>query len=555
MNQIILGNITSKLIFDDRRAYNAAYEALKYEVPGWRFTPLGKTGTWDGTASLFGRTNSTFPTGLAHLVEEALLKKGCEVITRDERDRSRMLPLACGHEVERVLEGVTLRDYQVAAIQDILRNRNAIIHAVTGAGKTKLAAGFIKLALAKGLRVLFLTNKQSLLYQTANVFRGVGMPATTIGDGEKDFSNLSVGMVQSLYTGLPREVGKLRIPHPGKPEIISYLKGVDVLILDEAHIGSADSIQAVCNAASNAVYRIGLTATPLMKGWIDDLKLMAVTGPIITCITMKDLIARGLLAQPYIKFVKVEKPVLSQRLPYGKAYKAGISENDYRNLLIVNEINALTDKGMSVLCLVTKIEHGKRLLDMLTVRSHSVPAPRFIYGAKDKETRESAVAALQHRLIDVLISSTITDEGVDIPAVNAVILAGGGEAKPSPARNFDGVRTSEPAARQVALSGTTVLADTQLDFFTLSTGPHHRHEALQGRVALGAEHSHQPRLMLFELLADFTHGPRGIDVLADHQSPGGNFSPEDHIERFGDKATAKFGVLFSSGNHQFFEFP
>lgn len=305
-------------------------------------------------------------------------------------------------------------------------------------GKTIISAGFVKYAIEKGLRVLFLTNKKELLYQTQKAYQKAGMHPTLIGDGTKDFSQLAIGMVQTLFLGLPvKRPGKFvmvkgkktwqkPVQRPGKPEVLAYLNNVDVIVLDEAHGGSSESVQAICNKCVNSIYRIGLTATPLMKGWMDDLRLMAITGDIIKRITLQDLIDRRLLAQPYIKHIKINNPMLPQYMPYARAYKAGVVQNSWRNQVVVNEAAQLAARGMTVLVLVTQINHGNRLMDEF--EEYPGLKAQFIHGSKDKGARDRAVERLQNKEIDVLVSSTITDEGVDIPAVSAVILAGGGKS-------------------------------------------------------------------------------------------------------------------------------
>ncbi len=232
-----------------------------------------------------------------------------------------------------------------------------------------------------------------------------------------------VATVQTLYAGMEKKDKKGNVIRKANPEIMALMKSIDFLIIDEAHRIDSFSFSTICNQCSNAYYRIGLTATPLMKGLFEDISLIAQTGNIISRITIADLIARGLLAQPYIQFVKINSPLLSQKLKYPAAYKQGIIENDFRNQDIVNKGVEFAQNNLTTLILVSKINHGKDLLSRF--KRYPGLKIQFIHGSKDTETRETALKALANKKLDILISSTISDEGVDIPAVSAVILAGG----------------------------------------------------------------------------------------------------------------------------------
>jgi len=438
MNLICFDNVNAQLKFTDRSAFSAAYNALKFMVPGHKFMPAYRNGTWDGYISLFKKTNSTFPTGLIPLVAKAIEKKGLSVAYQDARDLSRDMKMPKDKDIENCLNGKTLRDYQIKSVKTVIKQKNGIIHAATGSGKTVIAAGFVRLARDAGLKCLFLVNKKELLYQTQDSFVSAGIPTTVIGDGKREYSDCCCATLQTLYLGLPvKKKGRYEIVdgkkawvpatnRPGNPDIMNYLKSVDVVILDECHNGTSESVLTTMQHCPNALYRIGMTATPLMKSFQDDLKLMAITGDIISRITMKDLIDRGLLAQPYVKLIKINEPILPRTVPYGRAYKLGVVQNNHRNNLIIQEALDLAKDGKTILILVAQIQHGKILSGILS--DYPGLKHKFIHGSKSKEIRREAIDLLKNEKINILISSTIADEGLDIPTVSAVILAGSGKS-------------------------------------------------------------------------------------------------------------------------------
>ena len=257
-------------------------------------------------------------------------------------------------------------------------------------------AGATKLANLFGKRVLFLTHQKDLLHQTQKSFFKSGIDTGICGDSVRDLAHPTIiATVQTLYAGFEKRDKKGNIKKKADPEIMALLKSIDFIFIDEAHRGDARSFQAVCTACTNAYYRIGLTATPLMKGLFEDIALISQTAGVIYRITIADLVARGLLAQPYIQFVKITTPLLNQKLAYASAYKQGIQENDFRNQDIVNKGVEFARAGLTTLILVTKIPHGKDLL----ARFSKYPGLRvqFVHGSKDTDTPGRGIRRLSQQ--------------------------------------------------------------------------------------------------------------------------------------------------------------
>jgi len=416
-------NQITRLVTDDFYLRNLVAKGLTFQLPSFKFTKAHKTSGWDGNLCFFKRHSNTFATGLLAIALEKAAEVGIVLPVIDNR-RHREITLGSDAAIASILSDKTLRDFQVSAIRAIFQYTRGIIQSPTGSGKTVISAGAVKIANLQGLKVLFLTHQKELLHQTWSSYTGSGIDTGRLGDGIRDIHHPTIiATVQTIYAGLEKRDKRGNIIKKADPEIVALLQSIDMLIIDEAHRGDAMTFQTVCNMCVNGYYRIGLTATPLMKGLFEDLALISQTGNVIYRITIKDLVDRGLLAQPYIKLQRITLPELPRHLSYATAYKQGVVENTYRNGIIVNEAVGFAQAGLTTLILVSKINHGKTLLSML----ERYPGLRiqFIHGSKDTETRDEALKALADKRLDILISSTIADEGVDIPAVSAVILAGG----------------------------------------------------------------------------------------------------------------------------------
>jgi len=74
-----------------------------------------------------------------------------------------------------------------------------------------------------------------------------------------------------------------------------------------------------------------------------------------------------------------------------------------------------------VLVLVTRLDHGEVLSGM-------IDGSIFIHGSDTTDVRMSALNNMRLGDGGVYIASPIFDEGVDVPALDCVILAGGGKS-------------------------------------------------------------------------------------------------------------------------------
>jgi superfamily II DNA or RNA helicase len=109
---------------------------------------------------------------------------------------------------------------------------------------------------------------------------------------------------------------------------------------------------------------------------------------------------------------------------YQEIYNNYVVENEERNQKIVDAARQLVQAGRRVLILIVRKNHGKILQEMLetdlTVAS--------LDGSNKTEDRLEAIRAMRAGEVNVLIASKIFDQGVDIPELDALILAGSGKS-------------------------------------------------------------------------------------------------------------------------------
>jgi superfamily II DNA or RNA helicase len=125
----------------------------------------------------------------------------------------------------------------------------------------------------------------------------------------------------------------------------------------------------------------------------------------------------------FIRKIKRKYPSLSMKGKYSFIYDACITDNEYRNMYIAQLVNLHYMSNRSILVLVTRIRHGNNILKYLC------DDVIFLKGEDDIERRNEVVEKVKIREIREIIASTIADEGLDLPALDVVIMAGGGTSK------------------------------------------------------------------------------------------------------------------------------
>ncbi len=192
------------------------------------------------------------------------------------------------------------------------------------------------------------------------------------------------------------------------------------VMVDECHVVPSTTYFAALMRCP-AEYRIGFSGTPLDR--TDNRSLMAVAGlgKVIYKIRAKQLIDAGVLAAPKITIVPVrQQPLYGDK--YLAIYKQRISQSETRNAAIV-QIAKSAPKPCMVF--VKEIEHG-RLIKAACEKGGL--ATEFVYGLTDGPQRRAAIERLERGDADVLIASVVFQEGVDIPGLESVVIASGGQS-------------------------------------------------------------------------------------------------------------------------------
>jgi DNA repair protein RadD len=302
------------------------------------------------------------------------------------------------------------RPYQEAAILELRarfgRGRRAVVLALpTGGGKTVIFALITALAFAKGSQVLIVVHRRELIKQASDKLKAAGVAHGIIAPGFTPDPDalVQVGSVQTLALRL----GKL-------PKY-------DLIILDEAHHVRAGQWRRLLDAQPQARL-LGVTATPArLDGKGLGLEHGGVFDDLVNGASMRELIEAGYLS-PCRIFAPPNAVDLRGVHTRGGDFVASEMEARVSTARItgdaVKHYQEHADHQAAIAFCVS-IKHAKEVAERFRAAGYrSVCA----HGKMPKAERDAAIAGLGNGKIEVLTTCDLISEGLDVPAVGAVIL-------------------------------------------------------------------------------------------------------------------------------------
>jgi len=398
---IIVGNVLSKVENASPKELVWISEYLTFNTDSSNFV-RHKYG-YDTSLKLFHKIQHVFPTGLISSVHREGLKQNFTIEVNDFR------PKPTEEDLE--VDISYLRDYQLEAVRRAIEVGRGILKIGTGGGKSVIGTALVQMI---PCHWLFIVNSKDLMHQMADKFtQFTGELTGKIGDGlwspDKN-ERLTVATFQTIHRMWSKDRDKAK----------EFLNSIEGLIVDEAHVLAADSFLDLAMRLSNAYYRIGLSATPLDRGDKKSICTIAALGPVIYELKAKDLIERGVLAEPKIRMLQLEQHSL--KATHQGVYSELIVRSTSRNKKVV-EAAQMAEKPC--LLFVKQVNHGKELQKRLLKAGVNCD---FTWGEKDTAHRKECVKKLLRAEIDVLIVSVIFNVGIDIPELRSVVVASAGKS-------------------------------------------------------------------------------------------------------------------------------
>lgn len=288
-----------------------------------------------------------------------------------------------------------LRDYQTSIINQIKKSmltghKRIIVQSPPRTGKTVVMSEIARQATAKERRVMFLIHRKEVLEQANATF--------TKQQVNPDL--LISGMVQTLT----RRVDKLEAPH--------------LILVDEAHHALSKSYRRILDKFKDA-YVLLFTATPVRLGRN---QLDQVADDIVLGQSIKELTAAGFLAP----FRYYQPPAGFDNKALKKASTGDYTSKSMTNALqnhlygdLVSHYKRLAPDKQAV-CYCHSIDAAKKAANEFN--QNGIKAAE-VDGETPQAVRDELVKQFRDGIIKVLVNVNLFTEGVDLPDVDAVILA------------------------------------------------------------------------------------------------------------------------------------
>lgn len=345
-------------------------------APNYFFHPKFKLGQWDGKIRFFHETGKTF----VYLLEDVLPILGrfkYKCILEDLRKTNLVYPdpitndLFANIKHLQTNEPIVLRDFQVEAVNELIKYGYGICVASTGSGKTLACCALVKAYDLKGVRSLTIVPDQTLIRQTKNEYINCQLDT---GEYSGTHKNIDHKHVVSTWQALKNN-----------PKIVSLF---DMVIVDECHGLRGNVLSKILtDHAANIPYRFGFTGT-LPKDESDRLAVHVAVGPVRYTIGAKDLIDKGLLSNLHINIIQLEEDMQEE---YGRfceencvavnptyiqfkeqyfadfaAEKSYLQRNITRIEWIASYLSMIRDQNKgNILCLIDNIAFGRKLTDSI----------------------------------------------------------------------------------------------------------------------------------------------------------------------------------------------
>jgi DNA excision repair protein ERCC-3 len=389
---------------------------LSYHVKGYRFSPAFLMHHWDGKRTLL-RRDGTFPAGLVGFVRDAYWADDAKIVVVDQRHTPRK------RAFDARVHDVKLRPYQNEAVLVAIAKEQGVFQMATGTGKTEVMIG---ITAALGLRTLILVASKDLAIQTHKRFedRLRGVKVTMFGAGKHRWGDVTVATLQSIRAWMKRA---------DPEEVADTLGRYDVMHSDECHTLPAATYLPIALAIP-AFYRFGWSATPYGDG--DEgarLALTGATGQVIGQMRPDEAVAAAVSVPAFVTMLQygLGEPRTAWKADqfrinddnfahYAHLYREAVVLNRERNELITGAAIALAAANRPTLVLVHSIEHGQMIADALDVP--------FAHGSTEQDVRNAALQSLRDGSVPILVASVIFDQGIDVPELAGLVLAGGGKA-------------------------------------------------------------------------------------------------------------------------------
>ncbi|AEA12143.1 type III restriction enzyme, res subunit [Thermoproteus uzoniensis 768-20] len=343
----------------------------------------------------------TYPVFIRDKISEILRKYGYIVVKKDLE-----------YKQVQYKQNISLYDFQKRAVDSWERaGRRGTIAVPTGGGKTFIAMA----ALARAsTTALILAVTQELAAQWAErLRRHLGVSPGMLGAGKHDVRDVTVAIYNSAVKYVDELVGKF-----------------GVVVFDEAHHVPAETFKEIA-LALDSPFRLAISATPKREDG-NELLIYEAVGPLVYRATYTEMIEAGLVV-PVEHYRIYIKPSPEEEQEYRSVQSTTDNAIVLRNIasqisskipIAVEIVKREVALGHKVLVFTQFLEQAKAVYDKL--REESIRSELITSEERD---RSSAFSRFLSGAAKVVVTTTVLDEGVDVPDADVAVIVSGSGSK------------------------------------------------------------------------------------------------------------------------------
>ena len=278
-----------------------------------------------------------------------------------------------------------LRKNQQEAVEALTSSNTGVLSATTAFGKTVAAIGLIA---KHGVNTLILVHTKALLDQWVKRLEQFlvinEIPEVEEGKRRRKKSLSPIGTLSSTGNKLHGIIDiALMQSCVSDNEVKSFVKNYGMVIADECHHVSAVNFEQILKAV-NAQYVYGLTATPIRKDGHQPIIFMQ-CGPIRYSADAKAQMQTQSFQRLLVPRFTPFRLISNEDLSFAKVTQQ-ITEDEYRNHLIVKDVVETLKEGRSPIILTSRTSHVATLADLL--KPHCPNVITLIGSESIKEKRQ-----------------------------------------------------------------------------------------------------------------------------------------------------------------------
>ena len=406
-----------------------AYELNEYfsfKIPNAQFHPKVKARMWDGKIRLFNIQTGQLYFGLLPYLKEWTKKHSYQVQT----DIIDAKPLT-GLDIESIKEffdslnlycknvKIIPRDYQIASFMECVKNDRVLLLSPTSSGKSLVIYSLIRwyqkfLDNDKMLIVVPTTNLVSQMYGDFGDYSSHDKNWNVEKYCHKIYSGKAKNSKEQIYISTWQSL--YRLPK-------AYFEQFSLIVGDEAHLATANSLKGILEKSTFCRYRFGTTGT-LKDSKCNKLMLEGLFGKTYTAVTSKQLMDDKHISKLNIQCLQLEYPEEERETMKKATYQEEINfivTHKKRNNFICNL--ALEQNGNTLILFNYVEKHGK-VLEKMLMDKDSNRQIFFIAGETDVEQREAIRKATEEEKNAIIVASSgVLSTGVNIKNLQYLIFA------------------------------------------------------------------------------------------------------------------------------------